>query len=864
MQQPPTENPPHLFLIDGYGFVFRAYHMLPPLTNSAGTPVGAVVGFCNMLYKLLERIRSHAAKQDVYLAVILDAGQKNFRHDLDTRYKANRPPAPDDLIPQFPLIREATEAFNIRAIDAVGFEADDIIATYAKQASAKGMRVTIVSSDKDLMQLIDDQVEMYDAAKDKRIGIKEVEEKFGVPPAKVREVLALMGDSSDNVPGVPGIGPKTAAELIQTYGTLEHLYERIDEIKQVKRKETLINAKADAYLSRELVGLCETAPAPSLDTLKFNAIDKEKITTFLQLHGFSALLKRLEKEWVLPPSSAAPLPPATSNMVRALDFSPVVEMTENVTLASPSALCDWLKQHAKEVIAITHDERTFTAAISPSKAASIPLSNALKEDLFAQTDAISSSQLGPVLQSIATLNIPIVGYNIKPLLHLCPALDALDVELMLYALLGSPLPKQQLEAAALYALYVESRQQLAEKQLNRIYWRIDQPVQRVLAAMEVRGIKIDARFLLSLSQQFSTRMLELEKQIYADAKGEFNIGSPKQLGEVLFERLGFAGGKKSAKSGAYGTDSDVLETLVEQGHDIARHVLEWRGLSKLRSTYTDALPKAIKQKTGRVHTTFNLAATTTGRLSSTEPNLQNIPIRTTEGKEIRKAFIAEEGNVLISADYSQIELRLLAHMADITSLKTAFLKGIDIHTQTAAQVFGLKTEEVTPAQRRSAKAINFGIIYGQSAFGLAAGIGIGREEAGAYIKAYFEQFPGIQKYMEVTKAFAREHGYVETLLGRKCYTPLILNKNGGLRQFAERAAINAPLQGTAADIIKKAMIQLHERSVNLLLQVHDELIVECPESKAEETAALIKKIMEGAVTLSVPLTVDVSIGKNWS
>ncbi len=855
----PSSNPPHLFLIDGYGFVFRAYHVLPPLTNSAGTPVGAVVGFCNMLHKLLDRIRSHAKEHDLYLAVVLDAGQKNFRHDLDTRYKANRPPAPDDLIPQFPLIREATQAFNISAVDAVGFEADDIIATYAKQASTKGMKVTIVSSDKDLMQLIDEQVEMYDPVKDKRIGAKEVEEKFGVPPAKVQEVLALMGDSSDNVPGVPGIGPKTAAELIQTYGTLEHLYERIDEIKQVKRKETLVNSKADAFLSRELVGLCLTAPAPPLEDIKFNAIDQQKLTQFLQLHGFTNLLKRLEKEWGLPASAtstAAPLP--TAQPVKQEEAPATI-----TPLASPEALCSWLTQQKAEIIAISHDERTLTAAISPSQAASITLGNALKEDLFAQTDAISSSQLGPVFHALCKLNIPIVGYNVKPWLHLCPSLYVLDIELMLYALQGTPRPAISLEATSLFSLYLNCRQQIAEKQLNRIYWRIDQPVQKVLGAMEVRGIKVDARFLLGLSQQFGSRMAALEQQIYAEAKGEFNIGSPKQLGEVLFERLGFAGGKKSAKSGAYGTDSDVLEALAEQGHNIAKNVLEWRGLSKLKSTYTDALPKSINKQTGRVHTTFNLAHTSTGRLSSIEPNLQNIPIRSTEGKEIRKAFIAEEGNVLISADYSQIELRLLAHMADIPPLKTAFLNGIDIHTQTAAQVFGLKTEDVTSAQRRSAKAINFGIIYGQSAFGLAAGLGIGREEAGAYIKSYFEQFPGIQKYMEVTKAFAREHGYVETLLGRKCYTPLILNKNGGLRQFAERAAINAPLQGTAADIIKKAMIELHELGVNLLLQVHDELIIECPETKAEATAALVKKTMEHAVTLSVPLTVDVSIGKTW-
>ncbi len=857
-----------LYLIDGYGFVFRAYHVLPPLTNSAGTPVGAVVGFCNMLNKLVERIRSGAGDKETYLAVVLDAGQKNFRHDLDTRYKANRPPAPDDLIPQFPLIREASEAFNLKAVDAIGYEADDIIATYAKQAAAEGMQVTIVSSDKDLMQLVNEHIEMYDPVKDKRIGIKEVQEKFGVPPSKVREVLALMGDSSDNVPGVPGIGPKTAAELIQTYNTLENLYSRIDEIKQVKRKETLVNAKADAFLSRELVGLCETAPAPPLEDLRFNALDKDKLITFLQLQGFGNLLKRLEKEWGLnsPLAGESKRQGVLVGGIRAEQEAPhgiretIVHEFPLPREGGAKALIEWLKKNAIDAIAFSHDAETLMVATSATQAATLKLS-AQANDLFATAE---TNQLETILHSIAALKLPVVAYNAKPLLHLCPTLQILDVELMLYALQGSGHRLEQRDAPSLYALYEHSRQQLFAKQLNRVYWRIDQPVQRVLAAMEMRGIKIDASFLLGLSQRFGSRMAELETLIHAEAKGEFNIGSPKQLGEVLFERLGFAGGKKSAKSGAYSTDSDVLEDLSAQGHVIATHVLEWRGLSKLKSTYTDALPKAINPRTGRVHTTFNLASTSTGRLSSTDPNLQNIPIRTTEGKEIRKAFIAEEGNVLISADYSQIELRLLAHVADIPQLKTAFHNGIDIHTQTAAQVFCLKTEEVTSEQRRSAKAINFGIIYGQSAFGLAAGLGISREQAGHYIKAYFEQFPGIQKYMEETKAFAREHGYVETLLGRKCYTPLIKDKNGGLRQFAERAAINAPLQGSAADIIKKAMVQLHDLGIDLLLQVHDELIIECTEAKAEAVAALVKKNMEGAVALSIPLTVDVSIGKNWS
>lgn len=871
---PPPQK--QLFLIDGYGYVFRAYHVMPPLTRPAdGTPVGAVYGFANMLLRLLERLKSHIANHETYLAVILDAGQKNFRHDLDTRYKANRPPAPEDLIPQFPLIREVAEAFNVRAVEKGGYEADDVIATYAKQASAEGMKVTIVSSDKDLMQLVDDKVEMYDPVKDKRIGIAEVREKFGVLPPQVQDVLALMGDSSDNVPGVPGIGPKTAAELITQYGTLENLYEHVGEIKQAKRKETLINARDDAFLSKKLVGLCEdVSDIAPVSALEYQALDQQKLVTFLDAQGFSSLVKRLQKEWGVTPARQEGS--AVTHEVHAAKPKPALNTTE---VKYAEELVQWIKTSKlpETKAALVVSANAVAVAVSDHQAAVMPLSvsTPVIRDLL---DFGTPEVAGPeaVLKTLAAaLNgVLIVGYQMKEWLKLMPDITAQDVELMLYALQGSgkhdPFGDASGEgerAARLYELHDELQQQIFEKALNNIYYRVDQPVQYVLAAMEQKGIKIDVPFLRDLSNKFGTQMAVLEKEIHLQAKGEFNIGSPKQLGEVLFDRLGLPGGRKNKKTGAYSTDADVLEELIEQGHDIAAKVLEWRGLSKLKSTYTDTLPLSLNTKTARVHTTFNLASTTTGRLSSEGPNLQNIPIRTQEGRQIRNAFIAENDNVLISADYSQIELRLLAHVADIAPLKTAFKNGIDIHTQTASQVFGIPTAEVTGDMRRSAKAINFGIIYGQSAFGLAGGLGISREQAGNYIKAYFQQFPGIQRYMEETKEFAREHGYVETLLGRKCYTPYIHDKIPARRQFAERAAINAPLQGTAADIIKRAMIRLQQKLQGtgsaLLLQVHDELVIEAPAGQAEQVAGVVKRTMESAISLTVPLSVDVSIGKNW-
>lgn len=865
-----------LFLIDGYGFVFRAYHVLPPLTRPKdGTPVGAVYGFSNMLLRLLERLKTHIANHETYLAVILDAGQKNFRHELDTRYKANRPPAPDDLIPQFPLIREVAEAFNVCAVDKGGYEADDIIATYAKQAAAQGMKVTIVSSDKDLMQLVDDKIEMYDPVKDKRIGIAEVREKFGVMPPQVQDVLALMGDSSDNVPGVPGIGPKTAAELITQYGSLEKLYENLEQIKQAKRKETLTNARADAFLSKQLVGLCEAVPEiPPLPALEYQALDQQRLVTFLDAQGFSSLVKRLHKEWGI---TAQPQEgPAVTH--EAPKQKPKAALTVS-EVTSADEMVAWIKasKPAETKAALYVSPNAVAVAVSDYQAAVMPLSAstpAIRDLLDFAAPAAAGPEVAIKTIGEALKDYLVVGYQQKELLKIVPQLEVQDVELMLYALSGSgkhnpfgDVAGEGERAAHLYELHGQLKQQLFEKALNNIYYRVDQPVQHVLGAMEAKGIKIDVPFLKDLSNKFGTRMAELEKEVHTLGKGEFNLGSPKQLGEVLFDRLGLPGGKKSKKTGAYGTDADVLEELVAGGHEIASKVLEWRGLAKLKSTYTDTLPLSVNAKTGRVHTTFNLASTSTGRLSSEAPNLQNIPIRTQEGRQIRRAFIAENDNVLISADYSQIELRLLAHVADITPLKAAFKNGIDIHTQTASQVFGIPTAEVTGDMRRSAKAINFGIIYGQSAFGLAAGLGISRDEASNYIKAYFQQFPGIQRYMEETKEFARQHGYVETLLGRKCYTPLINDKNGGLRQMGERAAINAPLQGAAADVIKRAMIRLPQAlegtGASLLLQVHDELVIEAPAATAEKIAATVKKTMESALMLSVPLDVEVSIGKNW-
>jgi len=935
-----------LLLIDGSGFIFRAYHALPPLTNAHGVPAGAVVGFINMLTKLM------ADSRHTHAAVIFDAGRATFRNRLYAEYKAHRPPAPDDLIPQFPLVREATIAMNLPAIELADFEADDIIATYAKRGQAAGFEVTIVSSDKDLMQLISDGIKMFDAMKNKEIGEAEVREKFGVAPDKVLEVLSLIGDSSDNVPGVAGIGPKTAAELINEYGDLENLLARAGEIKQPKRRETLIASADMARLSKQLVTLDENVPLPiSIDEMAIKQPDKERLVKFLREQGFKALLAKAlgKSEETRGKVEQKSLTPNSSSLV-----------PNYTTITTLPDLQNWLAR-AKKIGRVAFDTETtslnaqsaqlvgFSLCVEAGEAAYVPLSHkALGSrqealgDLFSEPASLmpnayclmpaqlpfeqALSALKPILEDETILKIgqnikydilimQNYGINISPiddtmlfsyLLHAGEHGQGMDELAQRYLgikpisydeVTGTGKARKnfaevEIEKATAYAaedaditlrLWEFFKPQVAEQKLLTLYETIERPLVPVLTQMETSGIKIDVARLAELSKDFGQRMAEYEREIYALAGREFNVASPKQLGEILFDEMKLEGGKKSEKSGAYGTGVEVLEELAEEGHQLPQKVLDWRGLAKLKSTYTDSLPAQINPKTGRIHTNFAMAIASTGRLSSNDPNLQNIPIRSVEGKKIRECFIAEKGNVLLSADYSQIELRLLAHMADVPELKEAFKNGDDIHAITASQMFGVPVADVNSDLRRKAKTINFGIIYGISAHGLATRLGISRTEASAYIERYFAQYSGIRDYMEACKAFAREHGYVETLFGRRCHTPAINDKNGARRQFGERAAINAPLQGTAADIIKRAMVSIGKRQeelgirenihassliphARLLLQVHDELVFEVAEDAVEDAKKIIKPAMENAVNIaniSVPLTVEIGAGKNW-
>ncbi len=950
-----------LYLIDGSGFIFRAYHSLPPLTNPAGTPVGAVYGFINMMLKLME-----GAKAD-HIAVIFDAGRKTFRNDIYPEYKAHRPPPPEDLIPQFPLVREATQALNLPAIEMPGFEADDLIATYATAARAEGMEVVIVSSDKDLMQLIGPGISMYDGMKQKSIGPEQVMEKFGVPPEKVRDVLSLMGDSSDNIPGVPGIGPKTAAELIGNFGTLEGVLANAANIKQNKRRETIEQNSDKARLSYELVGLKSDIPLP-VPITSFACCDpeSEKLMPFLTAMGFKSLIAKFSEKFGLvntvTPAKAGASPGDTG--LRRDDTTKNYELVQD-----EAALARWIDDaRAKGVVAFDTETTSlnamqaelvgFSLCSTAGKACYVPVAHKASGigeqvlgsipdsgDLFSpkvqspKPNPLLPGQLPleraisllkPLLEDASVLKI---GQNIKyDMLVLkkygigvTPLEDTMLLSYILAA--GShnhnmdelaerylglktisydqvtgtgkariPFAEVALDKALAYAaedadvtfrLWQVLKPQVADAMMLTLYETIERPLVPVVVAMEERGIKVNQSALAELSGDFATRMEKLEKEVHALAGHPFNIASPKQLGEVLFDEMSIPGGKKG-KTGAYGTGAEVLEELADSGHTIAQKILDWRQLAKLKSTYTDTLAEEINPQTRRVHTSYSLALTSTGRLSSNSPNLQNIPIRTEEGRKIRHAFVAEQGNLLISADYSQIELRLLAHIADIPVLKEAFKNGDDIHAITASQMFGVPVQEVSGDLRRKAKTINFGIIYGISAHGLAARLGISRSEAGAYIEKYFAQYPGIQAYMERTKKFAHEHGYVETLFGRRCHVPGINDKNPNMRNFSERAAINAPLQGTAADIIKRAMIAVeHELTLSLplplkvegtpspfreraggegprmLLQVHDELIIEAPEAQAESVAANVRKIMESAAHLSVPLTVEASFATNW-
>ncbi len=927
-----------IFLVDGSGYIFRAYFALPPLTHN-GLPVGAVLGFSSMLMKLLKDLNAP------YIAVIFDAAKKNFRYDIYDQYKANREEAPEDLIPQFPLFRKASEAFGIPALEVEGYEADDLIATYARCAREQGRKVTIVGTDKDLMQLVGDDVRLYDPIKNKYLGAEDVFEKFGVAPDKVVDVQALSGDSVDNVPGVPGIGIKTAAQLITEYGDLETLLERAGNIKQNKRRETLIENADKARLSKQLVRLDDNAPVPlKLEDLKAHEPDKAVLIDFLKEHGFKSLLTRMgETEAAASVTSsvkkAAAQISAPAAVPGAEEKPPVYEppslpdiaKNEYTLIQDMDVLNDWIaRAYETGFLAIDTETTNLTPMAADlcgislcaevGKAAYLPLGHVGEtadllgggEDIkqIPLKDAIAA--LKPLLEDPAVLK---VGHNMKydwqmlkkHGIHMSPVDDTM---LMSYVLDGTShgngmdelcrlflnhdtikyddvtgtgkaritFDRVPLDKALNYAaedadvtarLYHVLKPRLAIDRMAQVYEDIERPFITVIADMEMAGIKVDPSVLKSMSTDFGRRLVELEIEIHKLAGGEFNVGSPKQIGEILFERLGLPGGAKT-KTGQWSTDVGVLEDLARQGHEIVRKILEWRGLSKLKSTYTDALQEQINPKTGRVHTSFSMAATSTGRLASSDPNLQNIPIRTEEGRKIRQAFVAEPGHVLLSVDYSQVELRLAAEMANVQALKQAFRDGVDIHTLTASQVFGVPLDQVTPDIRRQAKAVNFGIIYGISGWGLAQQLGITAGEAGAFIKKYLSTFSEIQDYMERTKEEARKFGYVRTLLGRKCFIMNINATNPGWRAGAERQAINAPLQGTAADIMKKAMVKIPPalKAANLkarmLLQVHDELIFEVPEGELEQTSALVKSVMEDVVKLDVPLIAEAGAGASWA
>jgi DNA polymerase I len=984
----------HVFLVDGSSYIFRAYHALPPLNRkSDGLQVNAVLGFCNMLWKLLRDMKPE--ERPTHLAVVFDKSEKTFRTEMYAEYKANRTEPPDDLRPQFPLIRAAVRAFDLPCLEQIGFEADDLIATYVRQACEAGASATIVASDKDLMQLVNDCVVMYDTMKDRRIGIPEVIEKFGVPPDKMIEVQALIGDSTDNVPGVPGIGVKTAAQLIGEYGDLETLLARAGEIKQDKRRQALIDNAERARLSKKLVTLdANVALEVPLAELAVHEPDYKHLIAFLKAMEFATLTRRvaefsgidaaeIEPDGKLKAGPAAardggerrgeegaparqaslPLPPVPGRESKAVpgragapptqeEFTPQalaaarlaaaryakIDRSRYEIVRSPDRLAAWIAR-AREVGAVAIDTQTtsldpmqatlcgFSLALAANEACYVPLGHRKRGDggdgsLFAgeiapdQIDERAAlAAMKPLLEDPGVLK---VGQDIKFDLQMF-ALRGIelapydDVMLMSYVLdagraghalaslaqryldhaaidfnqlTGSGKSKLTfdcvtVEKAAEYAaenadatlrLWQLLKPRLTSERVVSVYETLERPLVAVLARMERRGISIDRHVLSRLSGEFAQRSGALEAEIQTLAGEPLNPGSPKQLGDILFGKFGLPGGTKT-KTGQWSTGARTLEDLAEQGHALPRKILDWRQVSKLKSTYTDALPGYVNASTHRVHTSYALAATPTGRLSSSEPNLQNIPIRTEEGRKIRRAFIAADGNKLVSADYSQIELRLLAEIAGIEALKKAFREGLDIHAMTASEMFGVPVKGMPGEIRRRAKAINFGIIYGISAFGLANQLGIEREEAGAYIKKYFERFPGIRDYMEETKAFAKKNGYVLTLFGRKCHYPEIAHSNASIRAFNERAAINARLQGTAADIIRRAMVRMEaalakaKLSAQMLLQVHDELVFEVPEAEVAKTLPVVEKVMAQApmpaLSLSVPLAVEARAAHNW-
>ncbi|ABA80212.1 DNA polymerase I [Rhodobacter sphaeroides] len=927
----------HLHLIDGSAFIFRAYHALPPLTRkSDGLPVGAVAGFCNMLFRYVENNKGPDAP--THVAVIFDHSSKTFRNEIYPLYKAQRPEPPEDLRPQFPLTREATRAFNIACIETEGFEADDIIAALSCKARDAGGSVTILSSDKDLMQLVGDGVEMLDPMKNKRIGRDEVFEKFGVYPERVVDVQALAGDSIDNVPGAPGIGIKTAALLIQEYGDLESLLARAGEIKQPKRRAAIEENAEQIRISKRLVALdCNTPLTFSLEDLEVRLPVADDLLGFLNRMEFRTLTTRVAASLKVEP------PPAPTAAV--LRNEGVPEIVEQVEAALPfdsasyacirdaEALAAWIAR-IRDLGHVAIDTETtsldemraelvgISLCVEAGAACYIPLGHrAGGGDLFGASELVADqmplglalSMLKPVLEDESILKIgQNMKYDAKILarhgIRVAPIDDTMLMSYAMHAgrhghgmdelcdtylghkpiaiktLLGSgksqiTFDRVPVEQAVCYAaedadvtfrLWKLFKPQLHRARVTTVYETLERPLVPVLAEMEMAGVQVDRDTLSRMSNAFAQKMAGLEAEIHALAGGPFNVGSPKQLGEILFEKMGLPGGQKG-KNGAWGTGADVLEDLAAEGHDLPARVLDWRQLSKLKSTYTDALQEHIHPETGRVHTSYSIAGANTGRLASTDPNLQNIPVRSEEGRRIREAFVAPPGKLLVSLDYSQIELRILAHIADIPALKQAFREGHDIHAMTASEMFNVPLEGMDPMIRRQAKAINFGVIYGISGFGLARNLRIPRADAQGFIDRYFERFPGIRGYMDETIAFAKANGHVETLFGRRINTPEI-NAKGPGAGFARRAAINAPIQGTAADVIRRAMIRMPKAirgmPATMLLQVHDELLFEVEEEAADALIERVREVMEGAadpaVKLTVPLTVEAGRGLNWA
>ncbi|MFZ0065000.1 MAG: DNA polymerase I [Pseudolabrys sp.] len=985
----PLKKGDHVFLVDGSGYIFRAYHAIrfEPRTPD-GTHVNAVYGFCSMLWKLLKEMKPD--ERPTHLAVVFDKSEKTFRTEMYKDYKAHRPPPPDDLIPQFPLIRDAVRAFEIPCIEKAGYEADDLIATYARIACEAGATATIVSSDKDLMQLVNECVIMYDTMKDVRIGVPEVIEKFGVPPAKVIEVQALIGDSTDNVPGVPGIGVKTAAQLIGEFGDLETLLKRAGEIKQDKRRQTLLDNADAARISKKLVTLDDKVPLEvPVENLGVREPDYRALIAFLKAMGFKTLTQRVADKAgidasqgaaeaaagataaatdsprpsavqtgrtsgqgqlpLIAPSSLRDAPSSSPGSARLTPISLSERRLEVLraskfdpakyeTIGSLERLAHWIaRAHDTGVLALKTETTSLdpmqttlcgiALAVAPNEAAYLPLghrdaSEGEASGLFAAklcTGQIAERDaLGPLKSILEDASVVKVGHDVKRdrLVLACRGirLGATDDTMLMSYVLDAGKTSHDTESIATrylgripsrfndvkskdralftpeatpiartagYAaedadvtlrLWQALKPRMAAEKVVSVYETLERPMPQVLASMEERGISVDPSVLSQLSNDFGKKQATLEQQINKIAGTQVNPGSPKQLGDILFGQMGLPGGTKT-KTGQWSTGARALEELAEQGHKLPQVILDWRQVSKLRSTYTEALPAYVNPKTHRVHTSYALAATSTGRLSSSEPNLQNIPIRTEDGRKIRRAFVASPGTKLVSADYSQIELRLLSEVANVPALRKAFQDGVDIHAMTASEMFGVPVKDMPAEVRRRAKAINFGIIYGISAFGLAAQLGIDSKEAGAYIKKYFERFPGIRDYMDETREFCREHGYVLTLFGRKCHYPDIKASNPSIRSFNERAAINARLQGSAADIIRRAMIRIEPElqkdrlRAQMLLQVHDELIFEVPVNEVERTLPIIKSVMQSApdpaVSLHVPLQVDARAADNW-